>query len=203
MKGSFIVLAFFAVGVLAGWGGLLPQGVAKSDASLWMLYVMLFSAGMGVGFDVKALSVIRQLKLRILLLPGAVAVGALVCSALAGLLLPGLGLSVPEAMAVGGGFGYYSLSSVIITKLGDPALGSVALLANMFRELVTLTMAPLMVRAMGPLAPLGAGGATTMDTCLPVIARYCGERYAVLAVFSGTCLTVLVPVLVPFLMALR
>ena len=48
-----------------------------------------------------------------------------------------------------------------------------------------------------------AGGAAAMDTCLPVIARYSGERCAILAVFSGMCLTLLVPLIVPALMALR
>ena len=42
-----------------------------------------------------------------------------------------------------------------------------------------------------------------MDTCLPVIAQVSGERCAVLALFSGMSLTLLVPVIVPLLMALR
>ena len=60
-----------------------------------------------------------------------------------------------------------------------------------------------MVRTAGRLAPVMAGGAAAMDTCLPVIARYSGERCAILAVFSGMCLTLLVPLIVPALMALR
>ena len=38
---------------------------------------------------------------------------------------------------------------------------------------------------------------------LMVIAQNCGERYAILAVFSGLTLTLLVPVLVPALLALK
>lgn len=205
MKGSLLVLAFFFAGVLTGWQGYLPRAVAESDASLWMLYVLLFSAGMGVGFDLRALTIIRELKARILLVPVGVVVGTLGGSVVAWVLLGALGadLSLPDSLAVGGGFGYYSLATVIMTQLGDPALGSVALMSNMIRELVTLTLAPLLVRLGGRLGPVMSGGAAAMDTCLPVIARYSGERCAILAVFSGMALTLLVPVLVPALMALR
>lgn len=205
MKGSLLVLAFFFAGVLAGWQDWLPRAVAQSDASLWVLYILLFSAGMGVGFDLKALAIIRELKGRILLVPLGVVVGTLAGSTLAWALLDvfGAGLALPDSLAVGAGFGYYSLATVIITKLGDPALGSVALMSNMIHELITLTLAPLLVRASGRLGPVMAGGAAAMDTCLPVIARYSGERYAILAVFSGMALTLLVPALVPALMSLR
>ena len=115
----------------------------------------------------------------------------------------GAGLPLPDSLAVGAGFGYYSLATVIITQLGDPALGSVALLSNMIHEIITLTLSPLLVRVVGRLGPVMAGGAAAMDTCLPIIARYSGERYAILAVFSGMTLTLLVPVLVPALMSFR
>lgn len=205
MKGSLLVLAFFFAGVLIGWLDRLPAAISQSDASLWILYVLLFSAGMGVGFDLRALAIVRELKARILLVPAGVVGGTLAGSVAAWALLGALGsgLSLPESLAVGGGFGYYSLATVIITQLGDPALGSVALMSNMIRELVTLTLAPLLVRVGGRLGPVMSGGAAAMDTCLPVIARYSGERCAILAVFSGMTLTLLVPLLVPALMSLR
>ena len=74
---------------------------------------------------------------------------------------------------------------------------------NMIHEIITLTLSPLLVRVVGRLGPVMAGGAAAMDTCLPIIARYSGERYAILAVFSGMTLTLLVPVLVPALMSFR
>lgn len=206
MKGSLLVLVFFFVGVVAGWQGWLSQALAQSHASLWTLYILLFSAGMGVGFDLKALGIIRELKGRIFLVPLGVAVGTLAGSAVAwvvlSFVLPGK-IALPEALAVGAGFGYYSLATVIITNMGDPALGSVALLSNMIHELIALTLSPLIVRMVGKLGPVMAGGAAAMDTCLPVIAKYSGERYAIVAVFSGVALTLLVPILVPALMSLR
>jgi len=105
-------------------------------------------------------------------------------------------VTVRESLAVGAGFGYYSLSSIVITELHGQQLGVVALLANILRELMTLWLAPVFVRSLGRLAPIAAGGATTMDTTLPVISRFAGPDYAAIAVFSGVVLTVLVPLLI-------
>ena len=150
------------------------------------------------------MDMLRELKARILLIPLGVVAGTFCGSALAWLVLSGFSqLSLPEALSVGAGFGYYSLATVIITRLGDPALGSMALLSNMIHEALALLLPPFLVRFSGKLGPVLAGGAAAMDTCLPVIAQVSGERCAILAVFSGMCLTLLVPLLIPLLMALR
>ena len=46
-------------------------------------------------------------------------------------------------MAVGAGFGYYSLSSIFITEYKGPELGTIALLSNITREIITLLFAPV------------------------------------------------------------
>ena len=203
-RGSLIALGCFLAGAFLGWLRVLPQGVAAGEAAVWVLYLLLVLAGMTVGFDLKALGIIRELRCRILLVPLGVVAGTLCGSTLAWFVLARFStLSLPESLAVGAGFGYYSLATVIITRLGDPALGSVALLSNMIHEALALLLPPLLVRLTGRLGPVLAGGAAAMDTCLPVIAQTSGERCAILAVFSGMCLTLLVPVIVPLLMALR
>jgi uncharacterized membrane protein YbjE (DUF340 family) len=79
-------------------------------------------------------------------------------------------------------------------------LGAVTLLANILRELLTLVLAPMMARYFGSLGPVVAGGATAMDTTLPVIVKFSGREYTLLAVFSGMILTFLVPVLIGLLL---
>jgi uncharacterized membrane protein YbjE (DUF340 family) len=68
------------------------------------------------------------------------------------------------------------------------------------REVATLLMTPVLVKYFGKLAPIAAGGATSMDTTLPVIAKFTGTEYAIIAVFSGTVLTIIVPFLVTFIL---
>ena len=73
---------------------------------------------------------------------------------------------------------------------------SMALISNILRELITLFTAPFLVRIFGKLAPISAGGVTSMDITLPVIIRFSGKQYAALAVFHCAVLDPLVPVLV-------
>lgn len=193
MRGSVIVLLYFLAGILAGHTGLIPTAWSQSNASTWALYLLLITAGMGMGVNARSWTVLSDLKAKVLLVPLGVAAGSLVGGAIAGLLL---GMSLRDGLAVAAGMGYYSLSSILITQLADASLGSVALLANLVRELTTLLLAPLCARLGGPLGVLAAGGAASMDTCLPMVTRYTGERCGILAVFSGMCLSMMVPMLI-------
>ena len=128
--------------------------------------------------------------------------GTLLFSAFASLLLSQW--SVFDCMAVGSGFAYYSLSSILITQFKEPSiglqlateLGTIALLANISREILTLLAAPLLVRWFGNLAPISAGGATTMDTTLPIITRTAGQQFVVVSIFHGFVVDFSVPFLV-------
>lgn len=199
MKNSLLIVACFGLGILCGAASFLPRILLDHDFTLYALYLLVFVVGVSVGIDREAFTVVRQARLKILLVPGAVIAGSLGGGALASLILPGAGIQ--DSMAVAAGFGYYSLSSVFIAELRGEALGTIALLSNLCREIITLLMTPLFARAFGPLAPVASGGATAMDTTLPVISQYSGTRYAMIAVFSGTVLTLLVPFLVPFILS--
>lgn len=107
-----------------------------------------------------------------------------------------------DCLAVGSGFGYYSLSSIFITQYRGAELGTIALLANIFREILTLLGAPLLAKYFGKLAPISVGGATTMDTTLPIITRYSGESFIIVSIFHGFCVDFSVPFLVTFFCSL-
>lgn len=196
---SAIVLGFFCAGVACGWFALLPKALTTGEAVLVTLYVQLFAAGMCIGFSLQSLRVIAELRLMALLIPVTVAAGSLAGGAFASVLLHDL--SLRDALAVSGGLSYYSLSSVLVTRLGNAELGSITLLANLLWELLALIFTPLMQRTIGALGPIAAGAAAAMDTCLPVIARECGERAAIVGMFSGVCLTMAVPLLLSALLA--
>ena len=70
------------------------------------------------------------------------------------------------------------------------------------REFSVLVLAPWMVKYFGKLAPVSAGGATTMDTTLPVITRYAGTEYGVIALFHGMIIDFSVPLWVTFFLNL-
>ena len=77
-------------------------------------------------------------------------------------------------------------------------LGTIALIANIIREIFALLGAPLFVRYFGRLSPICAGGATTMDTTLPIITRYCGKDLVFVSIFHGILVDFTVPFFVSF-----
>lgn len=195
MKGSLIIVSFFAAGVLAGFYGWIPTGITEgSGLSLYALGALMFFVGVSVGSDTKTLKSFRSLNPRIMLLPVVTITGTLAGTALVSLLLKHRTLA--ECLAVGSGFGYYSLSGIFITQYKGAELGTVALLSNIARELITLLAAPLIVRYFGKLALISSGGATTMDTTLPVILRYSGQNMLIVSIYHGFLVDFSVPWLV-------
>ena len=196
MRGSLIILAFFILGLLGGWFHLLPAAAGDSDVSYVTLCALIFCVGISIGSDSEVLSTLRHTRPRLLLLPLCTLGGTLAGCLAVSVVLPGMRLT--DCFAIGSGFGYYSLSSIFITQYRGAALGTVALLANIVRELLTLLCSPLLARWFGPLAPISVGGATSMDTTLPIITRYSGKDLATLSVFHGFIMDFSVPFLVTF-----
>lgn len=196
MRGSLIIVGFFVLGIVCGVMHWLPDLNAWGNVSFWTLCALLFCVGVTVGNNTALLKSFRQLDPRLMLLPLMTIVGTLSATAIAAMALPGRSLT--DCLAVGSGFGYYSLSSILITQYRGPELGTVALLANIIREVITLLGAPLMVRYFGPLAPISSGGATTMDTTLPIITRCSGQDFVIVSLFHGFLVDFSVPFLVTF-----
>lgn len=191
MKQTLIYLLLFAAGVALALTGILPEGLNDDRISKGVLYLLLFLVGIQIGSGKNMFRVLKRYGAKILLLPLATTVGTFVGVALISFLLPHR--SMGDCLSVGAGFAYYSLSSILITSYKGVELGTVALLANIMREFTVLIFAPWMVRYFGPLAPILAGGATTMDTTLPFITRYSGEDYVVVALFHGMIIDFSVP----------
>ncbi len=196
--GTLRILFFFMTGAILGAMGWLPAWVYSGNFALYALWGMVLAVGIGLGGEIKAFRIVRDMHIKILIVPGLVIVGTVLGAVFASLVLPDV--SLRDALAVGAGFGYYSLSSVLIEQAGNSALATIALLSNILRELMGIFTAPLFVRVFGPLAPVAVAGSTAMDTCLPAIARFSGERCAILAVFSGMVLSLLVPFFVGLIM---
>lgn len=195
MKGSLIIVAFFAAGILCGRADVLPQWVSSSTVSMTALCALLLCVGMGIGSNPDMKSEFRSLNPRVALLPLATILGSWAGAAIAFLVLQ---RTITDCLAISSGFAYYSLSSIFLTEYRGIELGTIALVANLVREAITLLGTPLLARIFGPLTPISAGGATTMDTTLPIITHTCGQRFTILAIFHGFIVDFSVPFLVTF-----
>lgn len=198
MKNSLIILGFFAMGVLLGVFDYLPEIIIENDLSIYALYGLMFLVGISIGADKESWKVIKTMNLKILLIPLGIIVGTLAGSAAIGSIISEV--SIKEAMAVGAGFGYYSLSSIFISQISGETLGVIALLSNIMREIITLLATPVLVLIFGKLAGIASGGATSMDTTMPIIVKYSGKEWGIIAIFSGIVLTILVPFIVSFIL---
>lgn len=195
MRGSLIILCAFLLGVFLGRLDCVPQILASSELSLWTLWVFMFLVGLSVGADKRLPQIIRNVRPVTFLLPLATTIGTLAGVAAIGILLP---LTLADSLAVGAGFGYYSLSSIFITQYKGADLGAIALLANITRELFALLLMPALVSRLGPMAGISSAGVTSMDTTLPVISQYAGPAYIMPAIAHGMALDFSVPFWVGF-----
>lgn len=194
LRGSAVIVGFFFAGVCFGLFGVISQELVTSGISFYALCALMGCVGLSVGHQPETLSSFRTLNLRLAWLPFLTIIGTWAGSALIALLLSHRSLT--DCLAVGSGFGYYSLSSIFITEYKGAELGTIALLTNIVRELITLLGAPLLVRWFGRLAPISAGGATTMDTTLPVIMQTAGQDLVIVSIFHGFVVDFSVPFLV-------
>ncbi|WP_300729326.1 lysine exporter LysO family protein [uncultured Bacteroides sp.] len=203
MKNDIIVVASLLGGVLCGISIHTPLFDYCHDVTGILLMVLVFQAGLNLGANCDFKAMKENFRLSSLLFPIFTIGGTLLFSALASMLLA---MNLNDGLAVGSGFGYYSLSSVLIVNFKEASigmelasrLGAIALLTNVFREMFALIGAPIYAKRFGKLAPISAAGITAIDVCLPAITKYSGQEYVPVAVVQGIALELAVPILITF-----
>ncbi len=202
MKTSIIIFVCFILGCLNGVYSNIDIDI--HGITIIILYSLMLLIGISLGSNRELAEIKSQLSFKMLIFPFSTVIGTFIFSALAGLILSRW--SVFDCMAVGSGFAYYSLSSVLITQLKEPSLGvqlatelgTIALLANIFREMTALLGAPFIYRIFGKYAPISAAGVTSTDILLPSIVRYSGKEVIPIAVLHGLLINISVPFFVSF-----
>ncbi|MBI0326199.1 lysine exporter LysO family protein [Burkholderia plantarii] len=182
--------------------GAVALGVAASLAAppAWLAQLpwpstdqLLYTLIGFVGMDMLAVRLDRaSLSPKVLAIPAIVMVGSLAGGALAARLG---GQPLPVALALSSGFGWFSLSGALVaSRLGD-LYGTVALLTDLFRELLAIVLLySLGARFSSPC--IGASGATALDSTLPVIKQTCEPRHIPTAMISGLILSLAAPFLI-------
>lgn len=198
LKSGVVIVGFFIAGMILGYFKLVADTYVR-DLSFIVLCVMLFCVGYGLGSKPHIIRRFKTLNPRLALLPIATIVGTLLACAALSLFMD---YSMPSILAIGSGFGYYSLSSILISQNLGAELGTIALLCNIVRELITLLGAPVLAVIFGKLAPISAGGATTGDSTLPIIMGTLGEDFVLVSMFHGFLVDFSVPFLVTFFCSL-
>ena len=190
---KYIVLAL-VFGVAAGYlnnnfGNFFDNGLVSDYLFNFSLILLLFVMGFSFGFDKEAAVKLKKAGLKILVVPFAVGLGSILGGLVGGLIL---GINVFASMAVSAGFGWYTLAGPLVGQLFGAEFGALGFTVNFLRELLTITTISLTAR-IDRYVPIAFGGATTMDTTLPVIVRYCDSEALITAFSSGFALSLTAP----------
>jgi uncharacterized membrane protein YbjE (DUF340 family) len=198
------ILVALVLGAMAGY---VNSNWGNAVAGFWVsdymfnasLVLLLFVMGLVFGMDRDALAKMRRMGLRILIVPFLVALGSVLGGLVGGLVLR---MDVFGSMAVSAGYGWYTLAGPLVGQIFGAEWGALGFAVNFLRELMTIIGMPLFVK-IDKYAPIASGGATTSDTTLPIITRYCGSETLITAFSSGFTLSLAAPFTIVAIASLR
>lgn len=190
LKTSIIQMLCIAIGF--GAGRLLPmEGVPLGMLTKGLLMALVLLVGISLAHAGMTLQ-------QVLLNKRGVQMSVIFCATMAvagvvyGLIMPEV--SVMQGLALSSGYGWYSLSGIIMTDAYGAVWGSVALLNDLSREFCALMFIPLFIRRY-PSAAVGLGGVTSMDFSLPVIQASGGNEVVPLAMSFSFIVNIVSPIL--------
>ncbi|TCB66225.1 lysine exporter LysO family protein [Acinetobacter sp. ANC 4216] len=192
-----ISYAFIAL----GFGYALSESVTSMGYTLqistWnLLLVFMFLIGLDLAYSPLDHS---WLSWKILLVPLGCIVGSLLGACVTATLIPNI--SLKDLIMLSQGYGFYSMTGIVVTELKNTHLGSIALMNDLFREILAIVLM-YMIGWRYPRSAISSAGATAMDVTLPMVKQACGNDFIPHAMVSGFILSVLAPVVVSILAAI-
>ncbi len=167
----------------------------QSSLVTYLLYTLLFFVGMGMVHKRISFKGVFGDK-SLFLLPFYTIAGTYFGALFAPLLT---GYTVKEAWGMLSGFGWYSLSGILISDLGFPILGSISFLANLLRESFSFFLIPFFGR-LGKRyyhPAVCTAGATSMDVTLVLLSSHFGTRTMLGSIYHGVVMSLAAPILIP------
>ncbi|MDO4860603.1 MAG: lysine exporter LysO family protein [Bacillota bacterium] len=165
---------------------------------LTILYTLLVFVGIEIGLEGTVVQKFKMVGWRIVLFPVGVMAGTLIVMVILSMFID---YSVTETLAVGSGFGWFSLAPVLIAEY-SAEVSALSLLYCVMRDVLGFIFIPVIARTIGYVETIAPPGASAMDVSLPIVERATNADIAVYSFVSGAIVSILVPVLVPLFIAL-
>ena len=164
------------------------------DTLLTISLIFLYTgAGVSLATNKTAFLYIKKLGLRILLLPLAIFAGGLISGLIMSKLL---GVDLCWSVTASSTMGYYSLPGAFMTEAYGVEAGIYGFMVNIFRDICTVTLMPLLKRiSKGATIASGAGGC--MDSMFIPVTRAVGPELGIAGLIVGTIITIFVPFWLP------
>ncbi|AHM56976.1 YbjE [Peptoclostridium acidaminophilum DSM 3953] len=193
---SFAIIAAILAGVVSGMF-IMPESFLQNTDLLATvsLNALLLLIGIEVGSNRNVMSDIKKSGLASLVVPVSIITGSLIGGLVAGLIF---GLPHNISLSIASGFGWYSLSGIMLTKLANAQVGTIAFMTNVFREIFAVISIPYIAKYLNHYSAIAPAGATSMDTTLPLISKATSPSVVVVSFINGVLLSSLVPFFVTF-----
>lgn len=194
---TYMIILSLVAGILCGYF-LLPANIMPGVDTLTTvaLNILVLSVGIDIGSNKQVFHDLQKAGLKILLVPAAIIIGSLAGGAVAGFIYK---MPTSTGLAIASGFGWYSLSGVLLSDIANIEIGTIAFLTNVMRELITVVTVPILAHKLNYITAIAPAGATSMDSTLPLIAEETDRQTVLIAFINGVILSSLVPILVPLL----
>ncbi len=190
IRGSLVQVFCVVIGMVIGY--FLPIDYMPPENTmtvLLMILILLVGIGLkGSGITLKEVLLNKRGVQMSIIFTLAVLIGGLVFAMIF------TDVSWTQGLALSSGFGWYSLSAIIMTDAYGAIWGSVALFNDLIREFFALLFIPVFMRKY-PSAAVGLGGATSLDFTLPIIQQSGGLKVVPLAISFGFIINIVSPVL--------
>jgi len=155
---------------------------------------LLFLVGIDMGLAGTIATSLKKAGFRVLIFPLAVVIGSLAGSLVCVLFIP---ISSKEALAIGAGFGWYTLAPILISEKGYIIAGAISFMHNVIREFGGIILIPIVAKKFGCIEAAALPGVASMDISLPLIEQICGNEIVIYSFLIGLMQSALVPLLVP------
>lgn len=202
---SLIIFLMVVIGMLFGYF-FIPHMTAdvesfEAKSGDWIvvgLCIMLVFVGFSMGLSGNLRTVLQSAGPGVLLVPVFSVAGSLLGGAVYALLSP---LSVREGLAIGAGFGWYTMAPGVIAGAGYEIAGAISFLHNVLRETLGIILLPFLSEKFGCIEAITVPGTAAMDVCLPIVERSCTPPTIAYSFTTGVASCLACAALVPLIMS--
>lgn len=160
------------------------------------LYILMLSVGIAVGGNKLILKKMREYNLTVLFIPFGIIVGSIIGGFVSAFILK---MSFADTVSISCGLGWYSLSGILLSDLAGAEIGTISFLSNLFREMISFMIIPVIAKITNEYTVIAPAGATSEDTTLPIIMKYTREDVVIISVINGMLCSALVPFIIPMM----
>lgn len=158
------------------------------------LAIMLVFVGLDMGIAGTIGPNLKKVGLRVFAFPIAVMAGTFFGVGLCSLFMD---FTLRECLAVGAGFGWYTLAPGLIMERGFITVSAVSFLHNVMRENLAIVIIPLVAKRIGYIECTGLAGSASMDFCLLIAQKVTNSETVVYSFIIGLVINILIPIMVP------